>query len=213
MDFSSLRNLRRLCVRESLRNCFPSLPSGIRHFDFGGCFSDRQFNGESEENIRNANLTELSTLLLPSASIDWSSFQALLKPCKGNIQILNLRAFRQSRLDGGIPELLLDRDHLKSLVELDVSINELKDDFFEHIAKSCPRLRNLDASCNNMMTGVGVKELIMKPGDKLKKMDLRLCSRVGIDAVEFARANGVEVNYCFPDVQEAAKKRAMAHCA
>ena len=198
VDFSSLRNLRRLSVRESLSRCFPRIPSGLRHFDFGGCFFGHQHDGESEENIRNANLTELNSLLLPSALLDWSSVQILIEPRKGNIQTLNLSNLIIRRMGHITPELKLDKDHLKSLVELDVSLNDLKDSFFEHIAESCPRLRNLNASYNRM-TGVGVKALIMKPGDKLRRLALDGCKRVGIDAVELARMKGVEVRYGFPD--------------
>ena len=209
MDFSILRNLRRLSVRESMSRSFPRLPSRLRHFDFGGCFFGDQYNGESEENIRNANLTDLNSLLLPAALIDWNFVQTLVEPCKGNIQILNLSCLLK-HVGHNPPELLLGPDHLKSLVELDVSSNHLKDSFFEHIADSCPRLRSLNTSHNNTITGVGVKALIMKPGDKLKKLNLNRCSRVGVDAVQLARTNGVEVEYSFPDDRLIAKQMRMA---
>ena len=95
---------------------------------------------------------------------------------------------------------------MRNVVELDVSYNGLPDRFFEHLAEISPRLRNLNASYNPSMTGVSVKALIMKPGEKLKKLDLEYCSCVGVDAVELARMHGVAVKYRFPDDRLTAKK-------
>ena len=178
-------------------NYFPRLPSGLRHLDFGKCFHSCEFTGASEENIRNAQLAELTSLLLPYAQIGLDSLRTLMEPSKGNIKILNLCSLPEVLTNQTMIQLLLDRDHCKSLVELDVSRNQLKDSFFEHIAQNCPRLQDLNASHDRSLTGVGVKALILKPGEKLKRLNLEHCDRVGIDAVELARANGIQVTYHF----------------
>lgn len=57
-----------------------------------------------------------------------------------------------------------------------------------------PNLQKLDASATKI-TGVAVKHFVQLG---IKHLRLNECGDVGSDAVEWARAKGVEVEYLFP---------------
>jgi len=95
---------------------------------------------------------------------------------------------------------------LSEVVDLRLSNAELTDSIAESIAKCCPRLRTFEASHNPKLTGVGVKALMLKEGDKLIKLNIDYCGGVGIDAVEFARSMGAEVKFSLADSLRSVKR-------
>ena len=84
---------------------------------------------------------------------------------------------------------------LSEVIDLRLSNAELTDDLATLIAKDSPRLKVFEASYNPKLTGVAVKALVLKEGEKLSKLGLDHCVGIGIDAVEFARSTGVEVKF------------------
>ena len=62
------------------------------------------------------------------------------------------------------------------------------------LALNLPKLKILDVSLTEI-TGVGVKALCLKKGARLEKLNLDHCEKVSVDAVEWARKRGVEVQY------------------
>lgn len=95
---------------------------------------------------------------------------------------------------------------LSGVVDLRLSNAELTDSIAESIAKCCPRLRSFEASHNPKLTGVGVKALLLKEGEKLVKLDIDRCGGIGIDAVEFARSMGAEVKFSLADNLKSGKR-------
>ena len=71
------------------------------------------------------------------------------------------------------------------------------------IMDSLPKLKSLDVSETNI-TGVGVKTAI-KPGH-LVELIVNDCSKIGLDAIEWARQQGVSVRYRMSDGVKSGKK-------
>ena len=204
-DFSSLLHLQKLSLHQTMRYHFPKVPSTVRHLDLGRSLQLCNDFGESSDNLCNADLKELTSLVLPASNIGTAYLRKLLEPSKGRIEVLDLSSEGYGQRHDLNLEDVMDSQFSTSLKELSVSRNDFGDGLFEHIARNCPRLQFLNASYTRI-TGVGVKALVLKPGEKLKKVNLRHCERVGIDAVDFARASGVEVDFTFPDEKQAGKK-------
>ena len=99
------------------------------------------------------------------------------------------------------------RSYFSELTDLTLDDCDIDDEILEHLAASCPRLTTLDIKSNPKVTGVGVKALVLKPGDKLRTLDLTYCSKVSGDAVEWARSKEVDVKYKYPQVASGKKVR------
>lgn len=82
---------------------------------------------------------------------------------------------------------------LRRLSHFQLQCQSLDDDTLESLARDCPCLESVDVSgcCN--ITGVGVKALVTKQGTKLARLDVTSCAKIGFDAIEWARSQGVQV--------------------
>lgn len=71
-------------------------------------------------------------------------------------------------------------------------IHDCDDNKLERMLSALPKLRVLDLT-GTLVTGVGVKNAIWTTS--VKDLSLINCRHVGPDAVEWARAKGVKVQY------------------
>ena len=148
------------------------------------------------------NLTSLS--VAHSHALSTANLFALLEPNKGNLKYLDISGFPQlSRPDF---VTLASSGYLSALVGLIMVASEVNDHDAEILAANLPCLTMLDIT-QSYVTGVGVKALTNKPGNKLERLKLNHCEHVGIDAVEYARARGIQVSFRFPGHNDGKAKR------
>lgn len=102
-----------------------------------------------------------------------------------------------------LPALLL-HERLKDLEQLGLpSLAGCDDDSVTMILKAFPRLRTLDLSGTDV-TGVGVKQIVKSR--HVQQLVLNDCRKLGRDAVEWAREQGISVHYRMTDTATAGKK-------
>lgn len=127
---------------------------------------------------------------------------ALLSFGKGKLELLNLKNCNFQAQD--IRSLILD-GFLKNVNQLSLAGLPVDDECAELLANNLHHLKFLDLA-STRVTGVGVKALVLRPSDKLERLNLMLCSLVSIDAVAFARSHGIQTSYGFPETTKNARK-------
>lgn len=84
-------------------------------------------------------------------------------------------------------------DRLQDLEELSMpNVYDCDDSQLNEIVSALPKLRVLDLT-GSVITGVGVKTARRKT--RIKELNLTNCRKVEVDAVEWARSEGVKVKY------------------
>lgn len=175
---------------------FPSLPSSLKELNLSGCYTISFRAPQSQSNLLGASLANLTSLSLASLSISLAALEALLEPSKGQLLKLDISdCFLIENSD--ITQLIL-RNHLDSVVELRLRKTLVNDNIAELIAKNLHHLKILDLG-STRVTGVGVKSLVVSPTIHLEALGLQNCTTVSVDAVDFARAKGINVTYGFND--------------
>ena len=120
----------------------------------------------------------------------------LLDPNKGNMTSLDVSGCTDlARID--IFDIILS-GYLANIVELKMIALPVDDDIADLLAHQLPNLRYLDLGITKI-TGVGVKALALKTGSKLERLSINHCRSISIDAVEWARAQGINVSFTFSD--------------
>ncbi|KAL9595625.1 MAG: hypothetical protein Q9219_006331 [cf. Caloplaca sp. 3 TL-2023] len=76
--------------------------------------------------------------------------------------------------------------YMDHVVDLDLSGLAITDETVESLASRAQQLRKIRLGGTNV-TGISVKSLVMKAGNKLDFLDIRDCRNVSSDAVAFAR--------------------------
>lgn len=89
---------------------------------------------------------------------------------------------------------LIQDGYLSAVTVLSFAGCDFSDVSAQLLAKASPVLENLDIE-QTMVSGIGVKALVLKPGRKLEKLKLNACPLLSADAVDFARASGVDVQF------------------
>lgn len=192
-NFSSLSKLRQLLVQMDFE---PSLPTSLQDLTMLGHFRTaedpeqwkqcslpnlRAFAAEPYKQSMNRYLPDPETA--PDTKLHCLSFARCIEEY--------FRPFiRQSCLTW----------YFSELTSLKIQDCDIDDETLEHVAAYCPRLTILNIRENPKVTGVGVKALVLKPGDKLQTLDLTHCTNVSMDAVEWARTKGLDVTYRHLDV-------------
>ena len=92
------------------------------------------------------------------------------------------------------------------MTELGLRNTHVDDTLAKLLALHLPKLTALDVAFTKI-SGVGVKALCLKDGDGLERLNLQHCTGVSVDAVEWARARGVDVQYSFPESGKGRKVR------
>lgn len=169
-----------------------------------GCFECNLGSTQSHDNIVDSNMSNLTSLSMANVTtLHPLSLYALLESNKGNLKELNVNGCHE--VDSASLSLLGKAGYLKEVVSLDAGNCNIDDRSVESLMAYVPRLRYL-ALERTKITGVGVKAAVLKPQDNLEHLFIHNCQDVSRDAVEFARARGVKVDYYFPDVSRSGKR-------
>lgn len=190
-----LKNLSNLDLTKSSLWLFPRLPESIQVLNLSGCvFSPgNTFHPLLQDSIYQNRLPNLKALLLAcihSLVGDW--VRSLLSANKGNLVWLNLAYC--PRLEQADINSLIHFGYLKAITVLSLAGCEFTDETAQLLTGSSPELEDLDIE-RTAVTGVGVKALVLKPGRKLEKLKLNSCRSISLDAVDFARASGIDVQF------------------
>ncbi|KAI9880788.1 MAG: hypothetical protein M1830_000224 [Pleopsidium flavum] len=197
LDLSKLENLRSLKLCRLQSRVFPKLPTGIRNLDLSYNYNLDFHRLESRHNLENYNLNHLEFLdLCFVPNLSGSSLETLLRPSKGKLQGFNIN--NCSQVDRVAVNQLMTNGYLDRIVDLSLFGLEIDDSILETLALLSPHLKRLHLS-STKITGVGVKALVLKPQELIEELVLTNCVGISIDAVEFAKAKGINVTFTFPD--------------
>lgn len=200
-DFSKLHKLQHLNISYLTAVLPPLLPSTVRTFAMADCCKLPGNQGFSFADFDLPQLVRLSfagwhQLLL-------GDLQAWLIPNKGKLTHLDIGdciALSSANLKD-----LITQGYLGAIEELALTSCNVDDETAVLIARSLPRLKDLDLAWTKI-TGVGVKALVTGLEGKLEHLCLNGCDSTNIDAVELARAMGVKVSFGFPDPLSAGRR-------
>lgn len=204
LDFSALTQLRQLSLAHSIGLGFPQLPPSISSLDLTDSGSKTGRTIDSMFSMLNCSLPALRSLSLVNFyDLEIAEFSELLRPSQGRIQSLNIRGCH--KLDVAGIHRLLRLGFLDGVVKLGLGDSAVNDALAEALATRLHHLKVLDLE-SSKVTGVGVKALVLKPHAKLEYLNLKNCASVHVDAVEFARSQGVAVQFSFPDLLGKSKR-------
>ena len=204
LDLSTLRQLQHLDLTALDPGTFPKLPSSIETLvvsDWPRCAFHSLV---SQAHIGEANLGRLTSLSI-GCNFQLADLLKLLKPNKGRITTLNLND--STNLQHEDLSKLIDSGYLTDIVDLTMKALPFDDHIAELLASQSCALQSLNVA-HTKITGVGVKSLLLKEGCKLEQLNLKGCHFVSIDAVEWARGQGVSVTFTFPENELGKSKRA-----
>ena len=195
-------------------DCFPLLPPTIRRLNIGSDLSLRMDTSTSQANLIANDFSQLESL-----SLTWiydlrvRDITSMLSYSldRGCTPLKILRISRCLEVTGADLMLLLTSDATKNVVDLGLIGGVKIDDALVETISEMEHLEYLDLSGNPALTGVAVKRLISKSGTPLKLLRINQCTSIGIDAVEMARRNGIEVDYLVADWEMGARIRALRH--
>ena len=188
-DFSLLPHLECLelqdksgTIRNSLDAPIPKLPRDLQVFSFTPCLKPVRLRDINSY----AFLTSLT--LFEGSRLEESNIRHMLFSSKDSLRTLFLQSAHWRSVDFEFPQL-----RVMHLVEC-----FLDDLAVQHLCEQTPKLEELDLTNNVMVTGVGVKRVVQKQGAKVTKLNLTKCELVNVDAVKWARKQGVSVSFVFP---------------
>ena len=206
LDLSTLQNLQHLDLTALDAIIFPKLPFSIRTLvlsDWHQCIFDSL---ASQAHIREANLKlgRLTSLSIGCGFLHLADLLKILEPNKGRATTLNLSSSTGLQYKDLIE--LIDSGYLTDIVDLTMKALPVDDHFVELLASQSCGLQTIDVA-HTKITGVAVKSLVLKQGCKMKQINLKGCHSVSIDAVEWAREQGVSVIFTFPENELGKSKR------
>ena len=150
------------------------------------------------------NLPQMVRLSLAGWSeLSLSELQACLTPNKGKVTHLDIGGC--INLSNADLKELITQGYLEAVEDLVLKSCNVDDDIAILIASNLHCLEKLDLACSKI-TGVGVKALVIGLEGKLEHLCLDGCHSTNIDAVELARAIGVNVAFGFPDPLSGGRK-------
>ncbi len=194
VDFSNLLQLQHLNISRLTATLPPQLPSTIRTIAMEGC---NIFPWSQRASFDDLDLPKMVRLSLAGWSeLSLGDLHACLIPSKGKVTHLDIGGCI-ALSSANLKELVI-HGYLEGVEDLVLKSCNIDDEIAVLIARSIPRLRNLDLAWTNI-TGVGVKALVVGLQGRLEHLGLDGCHSTSIDAVELARAMGVKVAFGFPD--------------
>ena len=199
-DFRALKYLEILDLGVGGASQFPLLPPSIRNLSVASNLRSEDFADSHLPNIE-------SLTVYTGFPFEATGLLSLLGPSKGKLKELHLTArfFGARGYGSRVFQRLIDEGLLSEMITLSAINTGLDDEVVVLIANNLPRLRILSLE-GSLITGVGVKALVLKPGDKLEMLDVRKCDHLSHDAVEWARSKGVHVLSGFSDNLKYQKK-------
>ena len=203
LDYSVLSQLQILSIRDNLPSV-PKVPSTLKALDLGRELIDLT-ELRSLFNLASLSLPELTHLTIASRTeMSIYHLEFLLSPNKGNLEKLDISGAQASTLV--ITDLITD-GYLTNVSELALPWDAINDELCERIATHLHCLKSLDLRSSRQLTGIGVKALVLKPRGKLKRLNLDSCVSIGVDAVQFARSQGIEVSFKFENIGKGKRLR------
>lgn len=205
IDFSTLVNLENLNLTAFDAAEFPALPPSIQTLDISTWHACNFDSDVSQVHMTEAKMKALTSLSVSSPStLCLTDICRLLEPNKGNLT--NLDISRCIHLACEEIKNLINHGYLVSVIELKMRALPVDDQITKLLADRLHSLRSLDLG-STKVTGVGVKALGLKKGCKLERLGLNHCQAVNIDAVDWARARGIDVSFKFPEQEPGRSKR------
>lgn len=190
-DFSHLAKLEDLKLVKFGSEGFPRLPSSIVSLDLSD--SDRlvRFRAFGPLSYEMNPFPNLARLLVPRLyHLQPDSLYSVLRENQIKLRALNIAGCILITISH--IHWLINSGKLDHIVELTLNTPDFGDAEATSLANRCHDLRIMDLS-ETTTTGIGVKALILKPGDRLDRLTLRSCQCISNDAIEFAQSAGVEV--------------------
>lgn len=217
MNFTMLKNLQNIDLTQSSLGLFPRLPESLQALNLTSCvFSASAYASAYSltDHINENQLPNLKALVLAHMhDLVVDGLRSLLSANKGNLMALNLaHCNKLARED--ISSLIQD-GYLRAITILNLAACDFTDEIAQLLAMASSGLENLDIE-HTKVTGVGVKALVLKSGRKLEKLKLNSCLLVSKDAIDFARDNGINVQFIIyeeprPGVTRKRQKRFLRH--
>ena len=197
LDFSALRQLRHLDLAGLDAFLFPRLPESIQTLNISNWYYCAFSTPLSQNDMDNANLKSLSDFSVAcSSDFLFSDLIKILQPNKGKLRTLNISG--STELEYSDLVKLITTGYLAEIVELNMACLPVDDRVAELMANELSSLRLLHIA-DTRITGVGLKSLVLKVGCKLERLNIKNCKSVNIDAVEWARDQGVTVDFTFSE--------------
>ena len=198
--FSSFVYLEHLNVSRSRFDRLPSLPRSIREISFEAT----DFLGHGQV-IDLQDLPNLIRLSLPRNHIIEKTLDLLHKLLlSGHGKLLGLDASNR-HFPAGDVECLVREGYFDAINDLMLGQSGVNDAIAELLSERCKSLATLEIP-HTQITGVGVKALVNGLRPSLKYLGLDYCNQVSPDAVHWARKQGLQVSYKFPDKKMKGRK-------
>ncbi|KAL8675203.1 MAG: hypothetical protein Q9168_000456 [Polycauliona sp. 1 TL-2023] len=181
---SALTRLEKLQLAEFTGHVNPRALPSLRILELETCINV-QHEFSSQEDLpdpRKDGITELS--LSCASALDLDCLVWLLGPKFDGLKKLHLPQCTEIT-DTGLRSLI-NRGVMDNVVDLDLSGPRLTDSLIQLLAFRAFRLERIKLA-STAITGIGVKALVTKPGNKLQYLDITNCNHVSSDAVAFAR--------------------------
>ena len=149
-------------------------------------------SGQTIKNARLSDLEYLHACLEEPAEV--RHLLPLLSPSKGKLRVLQLEVLLPAYSEYGptVFQPLIASGVLSELTVLNLVSLPVSDDVARLLAENMPRLRTLSLD-RSYITGIGVKALVLKQGDKLETLSVRECTKLSHDAVKWARSKGISI--------------------
>ena len=195
--FSELEYLDQLDLGGCYISHVPLLPASLRGFSMARAYSLATLHMPRQDL---PNLTHLSFCHYTDRG--WLTLEPWLYANKGNLLELDLGG-----ISIGKPRLLslLGGGYFVKIEVLYLAGCDFDDTLVDALSQYASSLRHLDLS-RTSVTGVGVKGLVTRLGSTLQFLNLDSCHSTSIDAVQWARSTGLQVQYSFPENSGKGKK-------
>jgi F-box/TPR repeat protein Pof3 len=192
-------DLRRLEQLEYLRLCsdinayIPIVPPSLKHLDLGMSCKLTAMHIPDDEVFDLPLLESLNCDGTPDVPMSVIKRIAAKSIQAGHLKklLIGRRLPRRDPMSGheeGYP----DYPASDSVTELSLSTVSMSQARFFDVLNLYPNVRKLDASENNMLTGVAVRDFVNRG---ITSLNVNKCSYISPDAVEWARSQGVYVEH------------------
>jgi hypothetical protein len=181
MDLTHLRKLQNLELVNATLPAHPKFPETIKSLDLTSLYCAESVDLEMK-------LPLLESFSCQHSAVSTIAVQTIMKSA------INLKQAKIGfRYDE--PATAATFPRCQSLEELSLQASLYAEADLIDITTKCPKLQNLNLD-DTYITGVAVKHFV---GLGIKKLSLNRCNGVSLDAVEYARSKGVQVQYSFRD--------------
>ncbi|KAL9613139.1 MAG: hypothetical protein Q9167_002304 [Letrouitia subvulpina] len=203
-DFSHLAKLEDLKLVKFQSEGYPRIPSSIVSLDLSDSDSLVSNSAAVPSSSEMKTVPGLAQLLLPGLYyLQPAYLELLLRENQSKLRTLNIADCCDIVLSN--IHWLINSGNLDRIIELILNNCYFGDAEATSLANRCYYLRVADLS-GTAITGVGVKALVLKPGDRLDRLIIRSCRYISGDAIEFAQSAGVEVILWEPKNEVRSKK-------